>query len=1066
MTQNTSWHREWQSNFEHIEVSIIANNRRADVVVNSTVLEVQHSYINKLEVSQRNADYKRRGYRVVWLVDCTVDADVHNLETTKRVFIDFGRAAWKYRSFEDCDVVYVDTADDRIFRIDVGLVRGGMVDVKESKTRKEFVKALKDGTLNDLYAADDHVTQTTLHLKQQGAGNGKTYTAIQMIANAQQFGHIRRFIYVTKAHSAKDVICKELEEQINGNKLKGMSVVQAPTPHGKRYKATMRREDTNGATDVHVTIATVDSLVYNLSCGNMKEARKRSADAYKGLCKLLQDSTYKIGSSYIGNSIDKKCMIVVDEAQDLPKHYFKAFARVVRDTYVNLCFIGDKLQSIFDEDNSFIDPEMPHTTVVKYEQPEATNICRRFGPRISELVNRVVRFEAHQLPPITPHSDTDQAGDYTLFIMDSIRSTESTRENNNRAVDNECKKIMKYMELEYANGQTRPEDFLFIFPFVKNNPLVTKLETHISDFWIAKGKHEEGEEVCAELHRSEEGEPIDTTTSKHKTRMVSIHSSKGDGRDVVFFLQAAEWALERFSGPNSHSSNSIVYESMLHVGVTRAKKKLYVGLPSAKDDDIRKRFCGLSIEYDSETPPEMRIRKHHRAYCTKIAERLGDDHNPTNHHVVESGLLEAIAGGSSSSDDGGGYGGVVDHEHHTWRWMVMHVGMISSITSTSKSSHTQLPTKLRMLARMQIRSGLTPKEYWAYIKQFGQNESLREIPIIRYDMQNYKEMHDELVELMQEIQWQCRLGVVPDAFCRTDKPFMGIVLLYMLMIVNQKQYSDLSINKVYSLMRLYMQKKDDKTNQSVKMHYSHLHATKNTFQHLMQECTFMRGDKWTWNFNHPVTLTHDVPDQFALREQLPFVAHAANKIMVCMLEPQYNALNSRTVLFRAALIVHLLQHVAESEGDRHDDKTGNVERFSTHKQVRVCVFTLGSTRPIYLSERIGEIVKTHSGLLQKCIREYVRCESGQHHHEAGRFYEHFYKLEGESGPTKRLTDRNPSYVDAAFSNAEDALEDDEKLNITQVVKIHLDKQLNKIMRKKFLTEDRTASVQKHKKQRL
>ena len=1063
MTQTTSWHREWQSNFERTEVSTVATNRRADVVVNDTVLEVQHSYINKMEVSERNADYKRVGYRVVWLVDCTVDADVHDLETTKRVFIDFGRAAWKYRSFEDCDAVYVDTADDRIFRIDVALVRGGMVDVKESKTRKEFVKALKDDTLNDLYAADNHVPQTTLHLKQQGAGNGKTYTAVQMIANAQQFGHIRRFIYVTKAHSAKDVICKELKEQIDGNKLEEMIVVQAPTPDGKRYKATMRREGTNGSTDV--TIATVDSLVYGLSCGNMKEARKRSADVFKGLCKLLQDSTSKIGSSYVGNSIDKECMIVVDEAQDLPKHYFKALARVVRDTYVNVCFIGDKLQSIFDEDNSFIDPEMPHTTVVKYEQPEATNICRRFGPRISGLVNRVVGFEAHQLPPITPHPDTDQAGDYTLFIMDSIRSTESTSESNDRAVDNECRKIMKYMELEYANGQTRPEDFLFVFPFVKKNPLANELETRISAFWIAKGKHEEGGEVCAELHRSEEGKPIDTSTSKYKTRMVSIHSSKGDGRDVVFFLQAAEWALERFSGPNSRSNNSIVYESLLHVGITRAKKKLYVGLPSTKDDDIRKRFYGLPIEDDSEAPPRMRIRKTHIAYCTKIAERLGDEHNPTNHHVVKSGLLEAIAGASSSSEDGGGHGGVVDHEHHTWRWMVMHLGMISSITTTSPSTHTQLPTRLRMLARMPIRPGLTSKEYWSYIKQFGQNGSLKEIPIIRYDVQNYKEIHDELDVLMQEVQRQCRHGVVPDAFCRTDKPFMGIVLLYMLMIVNQKQYSDLSINKVYSLMRLYMQKKDDKTNQSVKMHYSHLHATKHTFQHLMQ-CTFMRGDKWTWNYNHPVTLTHDVPDQFTLREQLPFVAHAANKIMVCMLEPQYNALNTPAILFRAALIVHLLQRAAESEGDRHDGKTGNVERFSAHKQVRVCVFTLGSTRPIHLSERIGEIVKTHSGLLQKCIREYVRRESGQHHHEAGRFYEHFYKLEGESGPTKRLTDRDPSYVDAAFSNAEDALEDDERLNITQVVKSHLDNQLRKIMRKKFLTEDRTASGQKHKKQRL
>ena len=820
----------------HTEVSTIANNRRADVVVNNTVLEVQHSYICRSEVTQRTQDYGNRGYRVVWLVDCTVNADVHKLETVDMVYIDFGCAEWKYKSFEDVGFIFIDTADDRIFRIDTALVKGGMIDVKESKTRKEFVEALKGDTLDDLFSPDEHVTQTTLYLKQQGAGNGKTYTAVQMIANVKQFKHIRRFIYVTKAHSAKDVICKELEEQIDGGKLEGMSVVKPPACYGKRYKATLcRRED---ATNIHVTIATMDSLVYHLSGGNTADARKRSADMFKGLCELLQDSASSVTSNYANNRIDKECMIVVDEAQDLPKHYFKALARVVRDTYVNVCFIGDKLQSIYYEDNTFVDPEMPYTKVVKYEQTEATNVCRRFGPRISELVNRVVGFEAHHLPPITPHPDTyhQTGGRYTLFVMDSIRSTESADKNNVNAVHNECSKIMKYMESEYANGYNRPEDYLFVFPFVKQNPLANELEARISAFWIANGKHAEGGEVCAELHRSEEGKPIDTTTSKHKTRMVSIHSSKGDGRNVVFFLQAAKWAFERFSGPDSHSSNSIVYESLLHVGMTRAKKKLYVGLPSTKYDDIRKRFDGMSIEDDTASPPQMRMRKSLRNYCTKIAERLDDEHNPTNHQVVESGMLEAMAAGTGSSNSN--QGGVVDHEHHVWRWMVMQLGMISKITvaTTSLHTYTQLPTKLRILANMRIRSDLTPKEYWSYIRQFAKkNKDLDEIPVIRYDMQNYRDMHDELADLMREIQQQCRHGTLPDTFTSTDKPLMGIVLLYMLLIVSNKQYSDLSINTVYSLMRLYNQQRDDKTNQSVKMHYSHLRATKSAYTHLMEE---------------------------------------------------------------------------------------------------------------------------------------------------------------------------------------------------------------------------------------
>ena len=219
----------------------------------------------------------------------------------------------------------------------------------------------------------------------------------------------------------------------------------------------------------------------------------------------------------------------------------------------------------------------------------------------------------------------------------------------------------------------------------------------------------------------------------------------------------------------------------------------------------------------------------------------------------------------------------------------------------------------------------------------------------------------------------------------------------------------------------------------------------------------MRGDdKWTWNYNHPITLNHNAPDQFTLFEQLPFVAHTADKVFVCMLEPQYNTLNARKILFRAALIVHLLQNPAESSGDRYNGKTGNAERFSCHKQVRVCIFTLGSTRPIHLSDNIGEIAKVHHGLLCKCIREYVEHENKRHHEDAGKFYQHYYELEGESGPTEQLahlTTPIPSYVSTAFSNAEDVLEDDGGLDIKRVVHEQLDKKLNYIMRKKFLVED-------------
>lgn len=50
-------------------------------------------------------------------------------------------------------------------------------------------------------------------IKQQGAGNGKTYGLIQILQQPE-FEHYKCFIAVTKQHSAKDVIKAEFDDQI------------------------------------------------------------------------------------------------------------------------------------------------------------------------------------------------------------------------------------------------------------------------------------------------------------------------------------------------------------------------------------------------------------------------------------------------------------------------------------------------------------------------------------------------------------------------------------------------------------------------------------------------------------------------------------------------------------------------------------------------------------------------------------------------------------------------------------------------------------------------------------
>lgn len=71
----SDWHFEWQSKFpiESREVVVEKDGlvHRADILINDTVIEFQHSPISGEEFEARNCFYKKCGYRVVWLFDAT-----------------------------------------------------------------------------------------------------------------------------------------------------------------------------------------------------------------------------------------------------------------------------------------------------------------------------------------------------------------------------------------------------------------------------------------------------------------------------------------------------------------------------------------------------------------------------------------------------------------------------------------------------------------------------------------------------------------------------------------------------------------------------------------------------------------------------------------------------------------------------------------------------------------------------------------------------------------------------------------------------------------------------------
>lgn len=93
----TEWHRNWQLLYpeenREVVVEYDGKKHRADILINNTVIEFQHSKLSPEEFNERNSFYKAAGYNIIWLFDMIED------RSTKRIQLDWcsnSSFEWKY----------------------------------------------------------------------------------------------------------------------------------------------------------------------------------------------------------------------------------------------------------------------------------------------------------------------------------------------------------------------------------------------------------------------------------------------------------------------------------------------------------------------------------------------------------------------------------------------------------------------------------------------------------------------------------------------------------------------------------------------------------------------------------------------------------------------------------------------------------------------------------------------------------------------------------------------------------------------------------------------------------
>jgi hypothetical protein len=984
----SAWHAEWQGRFPVTEITYKrkdfnqVSERRADVVLNdTTILELQHSLISPAEVFSRKYDYSLHGKNIIWVIDGNQGIEVKELPGSNRCFLFFSSDNWRYKSFNQYNAIYIDI-QDKIYKVVPKLVKSDMTDVSEPKSKEEFIHALNISV--NLWD-DSEPPQCELLVKQQGAGNGKTFGIIQNIKDPA-FSHYDTFIYVTKQHSAKYTMFKELREQINGTdkllpqfeEYETNNISDKNDP--KKFIYEFKHKESNDKKQL--IFATIDSFMYSVG-----KSDEQAYDTFLGIVNNInkdtddEETTMKIENSSIHfakkrRKLNKKTIFIVDECQDLDSSYARAIIKIMRTTYMDCLVVGDILQSIHFETNAFSffmsdinDNEiMPF---IKRTKLTPTNICQRFKRNeLVDFVNMVVNFNYNSmnLPPVTAASPEETAESSIQFFkasgkgFDDDSTNESLEEDISQhlSMTENLEIIMDLFQKEVFENDRKPNDFLLVTPFTSNNLLAKELELRIHLFWENHLKDTTAD-FCkyAVFHRSQEGTSINLDESLHATRIVSCHSAKGDGRNVVFLLGFTEKTINIFS----KRTNSLIFESMVNVAMTRMKQKLYIQY-TPNGDILHKRYyeycCSIEKKVHDIVPILPTISRFMQ--LSKLIDNFdGKENWDFFKPILEKGKITSIDNENANRQ-------IVDMGHHSIRKCLMDMRFMISIVMKERSLLSQEDFRKKQQLCIFETIG---KSSVRYCDEYGKynsdlailcdmNDERRKVfPLLRLrgKTKGGRYYHEVLNKFMVNMI-QYADDLIKGKTKRLPCPFETLVLYFMKEQLRNGWRADISIFFLYDILDKYehgfqqneihsecpcnaffqntQTKTDDKSMDVFHVgFYNHLERVDKNLSEM-----YSNNPKLAWLSNHPIYYDGG-NNEFALNQQIKYHAYDDYKreVILCYLKPQHNALNDKDTYMRILMDTWLLLNY------KKDEK--NILKYAG-KKIKACILSLDSDIPLYI----------------------------------------------------------------------------------------------------------------------
>ena len=916
--EKTEWHCKWQGYFPITEKIFEKKNgqfkkRIADVYLeeHNIQIEIQHSKILSGDIKSRDHDYKLNSIdEIIWIIDGNT-TDIILTELSEGEFIiEFGHD-WKYESFKECyDYILLDIKD-KIFKIAVKEVCRNTIKVNTYIETSEIVEELLENPKNiwKLWP-DNNCIKPKLTLIQKGAGNGKTFGLLHDIVIDYDYNNI----IVTKQHTAKEVIREEFKDQIEKKHEHIIKSIKENTEKDMDYgnQIIIEYEHNKNKKIFTIIIGTIDSFANACSSYNSRsndyftDLLVQSAE--KGLNKILNSGFIKY-AGIPGLKLNSKMHLWVDESQDLGIEYVNFIYKLMLSTKINVTVVGDKLQTLKFIDNFMMIKDSNYKGINIHLTTPINDNWRIKVKGMKERINKLVYYKKYNLPPIQTKCDlVDREEDPIEIISEPViyneeNNTKENRDNTNKYIDT----IIHKIDLQVTNYEYKPKDFLIVFPIMKDNFLANELQTRINEYWIEKLGITNTEYIeYAVLHKHQEGQSIDTQMSINSTRLMSIQSSKGDGRPIVFILQCNEKSLKLIS----RGDNNLIYESHFNVGLTRAEYKIYYGLQK-NNDDIHKRFGYSGItDYMPVININFTIDKILKNIDSEKLIKLLKENDEKN--IIQ--ILDDIDKKSSESKK------IIDWNYHCIRRAVYYNYAIFNIIKCDKNlKNNHINTVLYKISKLPIRLQ-SRNQFYDYLNDLKPMDQMKEMPLCKltkYDGNIYNKYSNKIKNLMKEIQNDYQN-------CSDFDAQKAVILTYMIEIYTRKKYHDTTPSTIYNIINYFKDREDTKVAELLKESEIIKGIVENVMNDILKNNS---KDKISWNIEHKLDLYSSTDDFKIYKPSFPIIGNDSKNVYHLVLTTDLNKLNFWDTLIQILLERILIYNPSTKGEDINKFKDKNIKTY-------------------------------------------------------------------------------------------------------------------------------------------